>query len=188
MTSQKQRAKIRIEELVEYLIKKIRENLSAQGHNLTGRLSRSLEGKESESGDAWAFSIFWEAYGTVIEQGLNRSRVPYSPGSGAKHSKFIEGLIKYVKLRGLRPRKGQTVKGIAFAIAASGKKVGFPLPGSRRFSSTGRRTGAISEVLDNEKRAILLGITEAAAIHIEDYLSGILEEVADSRIIEIVDF
>lgn len=172
------KAKIRLEDLVDYLILKSREMITAQGHKATGKLIRSLEPRTEETPNNWTAKVFWEAYGAVIEGGLHRSRVPYSPGSGAKKSKFIDGLIKYVKLKGLRPKKGQTVKGIAFAIATAGKQVGFPLPGSRRFSKTGRRTGAIGETLEKEKRAILLGVKEAGEELIFEFIEEALDDLA----------
>lgn len=172
------RAKIRIEDLVEYLVEKSRDMLRAQGHKGTGRLIRSLDPKSREEPDGLVVEVFWERYGKTIEEGLHRSRVPYSPGSGAKSSEFISGLIRFVKLKGLRPRKGQTVKGIAFAIATAGKQVGFPLPGSRKFSRTGRRTGAIGETLENEKRVIREALDEAGELMIDDFIDEALAELS----------
>lgn len=179
------RVKIELDDLLAYLVQEVRRMLEAQGHKLTGRLINSLEPEATATSNAINAEILWEAYGRVIESGLSRDRVPYSPGSGARSSKFIEGLIRFVKLRGLRPKRGQTVKGIAFAIARSQKAGGIPTVGSKRFSRTGRRTGAIAEVLERDKAKIRLGVEAVGLALIDDFIEEAVESLVASSLVSI---
>lgn len=136
-------SRIKLIELMEFLAVEIGRELAAQGHRLTGKLAASLQPRLT--GQELTADMVWLAYGEAINNGVHRSRIPFSPGSGKKHSKYIAALIRYVKLRRLKPKNGQTVKSIAFAIAHSQKQTGLPTYASRRHSRTGRRTGAVQE-------------------------------------------
>ena len=173
---------IRLEDLAQYIAKAVaKEQNRVQGHRMTGKLEKSTEGKVVAIPDGLVLDIVREKYGEIIDRGVNRRRIPFSPGSGAKTSKYIEGLIRFVRLRGLRPKPGQTQKDIAFAIAHKHKKVGLPTPGSRRFSQTGRRTGALNEVYDKEKSYIRNEITEQVFQYLEDLIEDILTQLLTSE-------
>lgn len=166
------KARIEMQDLLDYLALELREWIKKTGHSLTGRLERSTKGQLSPAG--LNGSVLWESYGEIINSGINRRRIPYSPGSGARSSKYIEGLIRFVRLRGLKPRGKGTVKGIAFAIARTQKEVGSPTPGSRRFSQTGRRTGFVQEMLEAEKKNIRQGFEDVAEALLVEELENIL--------------
>lgn len=172
---------INLTDLMEYLVGEVRKELTKQGHRLTGKLVDSVEAKESKITDGWVQEVFWEKYGEAMERGVRPSRVPFSPGSGAVRSKYIEGLLRFVKLRGMRPRrKGETQLGIAFAIARTQKERGLPTVGSRAYSQTGRRTGATGEVLAREKTKIRKGVEEAALVYVEATMVAALEDIVKS--------
>jgi hypothetical protein len=81
-----------------------------------------------------------------LNAGIPGPRIPYSPGSGARHSKYIEGLKQYAKAR--MNASDKEALGIAFAIASKHKREGMPTRSSARFSQTGKRTGFIETALD----------------------------------------
>lgn len=163
----------------------IGDMLEAQGHKLTGRLIRSLAPK-LDAGEKLSGAVLWERYGEAINNGVPRSRIPYSPGSGAGSSEYIRGLLNFVRRARLRPRGRQTQLGIAFAIANSHKKYGMPLVGSKRFSKTGRRTGAVEEALEKEKKATQQYMEEVALAVIDEAFFEAFAHIATSQYITIV--
>lgn len=169
--------KIELLDLLEYLALAIGDELEAQGHNLTGNLINSLSPKLGE--DRLTGMVLWEQYGETVNSGINRNKVPYAPGSGAKKSKYIDGLIRFVKLRGIASNT-KKAKSIAFAIAQSHKSYGLPTVGSRRFSSTGRRTGAVEEALQKERKNTLDGAEQVALAFIEEKFFEGLEAILSS--------
>lgn len=172
------KARIEMQDLLDYLALELREWIKRTGHSLTGKLERSTEGKLAPAG--LSGEVLWEEYGETINSGINRRRIPYSPGSGARSSQYIEGLLRFVRLRGLRPRAGQTIRGIAFAIARTQKEVGSPTPGSRRFSQTGRRTGFVQEMLQAESKSIQEGFEDVAEALLVEELERILNTLVGS--------
>lgn len=177
-----ERARIELEELLEFLADEVGKELTRQGHKLTGKLIRSLAPK-LDAGNKLSGAVLWERYGEAINRGVSRTRIPYAPGSGARHSKYIEALERYVKLRGLTPKPGQTHRNIAFAIAQKHKQTGLPTVASRKYSQTGRRTGAVEEALERSKADIQTGVEDVVLALIEDVVFGALEAVASSRFI-----
>ena len=176
---------ISVEDLATYTVNQIRRATRDQGHYLSGRLDRSTKEKIIETPDAIIIDIVRDAYGEALENGIPRNSIPYSPGSGAKTSRFIQGLLDFVKRRNLKPRAGQTQLGIAFAIAQSMKKTGYPLVGSKKFSKTGRRTGAIREMADREKRYIRQQVEEIGLLKIEDIVIDFLQIIDQSPTVTI---
>ena len=63
-------------------------------------------------------------YMATINTGVTASRIPYSRGSGARSSQYIQGLTNYVKRR--MGKSDKEAKSIAFAIASKHKKEGMP--------------------------------------------------------------
>jgi hypothetical protein len=109
--------------------------------------------------------------------GVTAARIPYTPGSGRKTSKYIDGLINYVKLR--MGKSDKEAKGIAFAIASRHKKEGMPTKASAKFSSTGKRTGFIDEALTGKEQQfaemIELAVAEAFNVTIDNYYQSVLK-------------
>lgn len=121
----------------------LREELAAQGHPLTGRLSQSFTFSFSETADVFRGAIEAEEYAIYIDAGVSASRVRYP----------IRVMIRYFLLRGLPAKEA---KSAAYATRAIHQREGIPTRGSYAFSKNGRRTGfikqgvngALSEVAD----------------------------------------
>lgn len=125
----------------------LRQELKDQGHYLTGRLSNSIEYNIVEGFDKVTATIECEEYGLALEFGVPSGRIPYSPGSGAGTSKYIQGLVTFFQKKGLQ---GREALGAAFATARAHKREGMPTRGSARFSKSGKRTGFASDVLNRD--------------------------------------
>ena len=134
---------------LEFLVNRAKDELTAQGHVLTGKTVASLESRIQgaiESG--LTAEILVDPHALILDAGVTPGRVPYSPGSGAKSSKYIDALIQYVQLRNGASLK--EAKSIAFAIAATAKKEGHPTQGSFIYSQNGRRTGWIKHAYSDK--------------------------------------
>jgi hypothetical protein len=115
-------------------------------------------------------------YMAINNSGVTANRIPYTPNSGNKTSKYISGLIDYVKRR--MGKSDKEAKGIAFAIASKHKREGMPTKGSVRFSTTGKRTGFIEIALEKSSpkfiELIENAITFSVEATIESYYKSIL--------------
>ena len=140
-----------------------------QGHNLTGNAIQELETKVIRTADGELILGYVTDYMATINTGVTAAKIPYSPGSGAKNSKYIEGLIQYAKRR--MGASDKEAKSIAFAIASKHKREGMPSKNSARFSSTGKRTGFIEQALTDVEPEIAKLIERA----IEETITTIIE-------------
>lgn len=123
-----------------------------QGHELTGKAAQSIEEQIERKANGINIQFYIQDYMANINQGVPSNRIPFSPGSGARSSKYIQGLTRYARLRfGANIREAQS---IAFAIAHKHLREGMPSIGSKRFSKSGRRTGFIEEGLQSEEEKI----------------------------------
>lgn len=143
----------------------------AQGHNLTGKAIQELETRVIDVRGVTIIQGYIVDYMANINEGVPASRIPYSPGSGARTSKYISGLIDYVKRR--MGKSDREAKSIAFAIASKHKREGMPTKNSARFSSTGKRTGFIEAALDGIEPKITalieLAVQESIELVIESF-------------------
>jgi len=148
----------------------------AQGHELSGSAVRQMETLVRMEINTLVIEGLVPDYMAINNQGVASNRIPYYPGSGRKTSKYISGLIDYVKRR--MGKSDKEAKGIAFAIASKHKREGMPTKGSVRFSTTGKRTGFIEQALDkNSPKFIELienAITYSVEATIESYYKSIL--------------
>lgn len=137
----------------DYIINKIRERSQLQGHTLTGAFEKGLRSEIKQEGfNTVVIGIDETGVGKYIDKFTPASQIPFSPGSGAQRSKFIEGLERYAQLRfGL---SGRDALGAAFAMAHKMKQQGKPTQGSYRHSKNGKRTEVITGVLRDEKENI----------------------------------
>jgi hypothetical protein len=149
----------------------------AQGHELTGNAVRELETRIIQTSTLSIIDGLVVDYMVPNNTGVTAARIPYSPGSGAKTSKYIEGLIRYAKQR--MGASDKEAKGIAFAIASRHKKEGMPTVASAKFSSTGKRTGFIEAALDSKQaefeQIINDAIEEAITVTIDNYYKSVLQ-------------
>lgn len=138
------------EQVGEVVKKAVKQAFIMQGRSLTGALVNSID----YSVNATVTSAFIEfsllEYGMILNYGVPANRIPYSPGSGAKSSKYIDGLKMYAKLR--FNANDKEAERIAFAIARKHKKFGMPLDG---------KIGAVQNGLDDSKDEVEALISEA---------------------------
>lgn len=129
--------------LGDYIVARLALVLVNQGHNLTGDLIKSLEHTTRSIAGGIQIEFTGLEYAYSLNYGVTAARIPYREGSGAKTSKFIQGLTRYVERRmGLQ---GKEAVSVAFAIAKKQKKFGSPLSG---------KIGFIDITLETEKDKI----------------------------------
>lgn len=148
------------ERIGETLIEEIRNQILLQGHYMTGALSKSVEAKTEVVADGVIIRFLLNSYGLPVNNGVIPSRIPFGKPTGAKVSKYIQGLIRFAKIRFRVTEK--EAKGIAFAIARKQVKEGMPTNGSYRFTKTGKRTDFLEQAVIKEMPEIvrLLGELE----------------------------
>jgi hypothetical protein len=117
----------------------VRQAWKMQGHDLTGALSKSLDYEIEAKTDSAKIEFMLLNYGMVLNYGVTPERIPFTEGSGAKGSKYIDGLKLFAKLR--FKADDETALRIAFAIARKHKKHGMPIDKSK--------TKAIFNALDS---------------------------------------
>lgn len=139
--------KAMLETIGEYLTDALGNELIAQGHQATGDLVKSIASEIGAFQNILFVEVQYNYYGRFLETGIPASRIPFGGAStGAKTSKYIQGLMNWIRVKGLE-RDTKKVKGFAFAIARTHKKYGYVSPNSRQFSSNGRVLRFQSEVL-----------------------------------------
>lgn len=137
----------------------------AQGHNLTGAAIKNMEAVIRFQTNELIIEGFVPDYMAINNQGVPANKIPYYPGSGRKTSKYIDGLIEYVKKR--MGKSDKEAKGIAFAIASKHKREGMPTKASARFSQTGKRTGFIEIALEKKEAEMANLINRAITYSVE---------------------
>ena len=148
----------------------------AQGHELSGSAVKQMETVVKFEINTLVIEGLVPDYMAINNSGVTAARIPYTPNSGRPPSKYISGLIDYVKRR--MGKSDKEAKSIAFAIASKHKKEGMPTKGSVRFSTTGKRTGFIEQALDKSSpkfiELIENAITFSVEATIESYYKSIL--------------
>jgi hypothetical protein len=114
----------------------------AQGHYASGKLAESFETKLNVRYDGVSFQLLTEQYGAILDSGVPANRVPYTRGSGARSSKFIEELFDW-SIRKKPSLSEFERKKFVFAVANKMKAEGSPTQNSFSFSQNGRRTNWI---------------------------------------------
>ena len=146
-----------------------------QGHELTGEAVRNMEAIESNIALGIRIEGYVPNYMAYLNQGVPGPRIPYSPGSGARYSKYIEGLKQYAKAR--MGASDKEALSIAFAIASKHKREGMPTRSSARFSQTGKRTGFMEIALDAVTPQIEQAIREELAIIWENKIESMFKSI-----------
>ena len=139
------------DKLIELLYNQIREllffqmikELERQGHTLTGNLVQSFDTVLKES---LSIEFIMQDYGLSLNYGIQPQNIPFTPVPPFRGgtSKYIQGLIRWVRLRGIAT--GEKAKSVAFAIATKHKKHGYPL---------GKKIGFFNIALDNSEEQII---------------------------------
>lgn len=165
---------------VQELIDEIREELSFQGHNLSGGLFRSIRQRVETTADRLVSEVEMLAYGAVLNDGVKPSRIPFGrPTSGmpGRRSAFIAGLQAWVKERGIETNDALALR-IAFRIAKVMRREGSPTRGSRKFSRNGRRRGFFNVGLRRGQGRMERSVGEAAADYLHTLLSATVDDLA----------
>jgi len=164
-----------LEKLGDFLVEELAAELVAQGHRATGRLAGSVEAAVKEYREGISLEISYLEYGRYVNDGVKAERVPFGRKTGAKTSKYIEALIKWVQIKGLAT--GLEAKGLAFGIARKHKKEGIPTRGSYAFSRNGRRVGfqnyILSQNIDEVDRIVQSGLNEAVSAQLDIIIGNI---------------
>ena len=151
---------------LDFLVEKIKEEIEGQGHRATGSLLDSIEAQIEETPDGFIGRILINDYALILDRGVTANRVPFSSGSGARTSKYIDALIDWIKI--IKPSLAERErKSFAFAIARKAKKEGHPTRNSFTYSSNGRRKEwsrfSIDQNINTFEEMLNLGKAVAAA-------------------------
>lgn len=127
-----------LKQLGDVIVNDLKKELKEQGHYLIGGIERSLSYKVKNLGNKIELDIVTDKqYAPYLEHGVKSNKIPYSAGSGAKSSKYIDGLTNYSMLRfGLDKKEA---KKVAFKIAKRHKKEGMPTRNSYQYAQNGER-------------------------------------------------
>lgn len=155
-----------LDKALDFLIDKIKTEIEGQGHNASGKLLNSIEKVIEETPNGFIGRIMINDYAIYLDKGVKPSRVPYTEGSGAKTSKYIDALVDWIKI--IKPSLSEKERlGFAFGIARKAKKEGHPTRGSYKFSSNGRRKEwskfAIDQNISSFEELLELGKAVAGA-------------------------
>jgi len=159
--------------LMSFLVLEIKKELREQGHVLTGTLERSIEYDIKDTVQKITYLIYLEDYGLSLDRGIASDRIPFSPGSGAGSSKYIEGLKRFWMLRGLPLFQAERA---AFATARKHKQEGMPTRNSYSFSSNGRRLGFFSGTIERHMKDIEATIERSSENVIIATLTNVLTD------------
>ena len=154
------------EQVGEVVKKAVKQAFIIQGRSLTGALVNSIDYSVNATVNSAFVEFTLLDYGMILNYGVPPERIPYSPGSGAKSSKYIDGLKLYAKLR--FNANDKEAERIAFAIARKHKKFGMPLDG---------KIGAVQNGLDDSKQEVEELINEALTQVINVLFLGSFAEV-----------
>ena len=131
------------DEIGEVVKKAVKQAFIIQGRSLTGALVNSIDYSVNATINSAFVEFTLLDYGMILNYGVPPNRIPFSPGSGAKSSKYIDGLKMYAKLR--FNANDKEAERIAFAIARKHKKFGMPLDG---------KIGAVQNGIDDSKQEV----------------------------------
>ena len=158
----------------DYVIAELKKTLDEQGHKLSGTLQDSIMAHNVTVLNGFYLNFYYEDYGVPLDTGVPSNKIPFSPGSGAKQSKYIDGLIKYVKAR-MNISGDKEAKGIAFAIAYKQKREGMSTESSKRFSSTGKRNNWVNNTLERIDDKLTQLINDTLFAIIDDMMYNALK-------------
>jgi hypothetical protein len=166
-----------LKEIGEFLVIELSKELKAQGHIATGKLKDSIEYEIAGLKGELELAISYLEYGAVVERGVSASRIPYGGGKGSV-SKYIQGLMSWIRFKKLTSGLAKDVKSFAFAIAKTHKKDGMPSKGSYKFSNNGRRKfWQLTTINDNAQKIENL-LSKDIDVSIQATLNDVLNKIS----------
>ncbi len=147
-----------------------------QGHSNTGEFVKSIVREVEGFADGLALNISFAKYGIYQDKGVSASKIPFTMGSGAGQSKYIDALTTWVLQRGIVTSQKQA-KSMAFAIAKKHKKEGMPTKGAFAYSLNGRRTGFFTDTMSSLESEIEETLTDIFSEQIKAILYNAIDDV-----------
>lgn len=165
-------------EVAEIVLISVKAELEAQGHKMTGDLYNSIKYEIKSEASKVIIDYSFLDYGMVQNYGIKADRIPFSAGSGAKKSKYIDGLVKFVKNR--MGKSGKEAESIAFAIARKHKTEGMPTANSynSKYTKNGRRLNWIGEGLAEATPKVNEAISKYFPMVIENIMISAFAEIS----------
>ena len=170
------------DEVGKVIVMAVKKAFIMQGHKMTGALNDSIEYKVNATMNSVMLEFLMLDYGMIQNFGVTPERIPFNPGSGAKSSKYIDGLKRFAKLK--LGKNDKEAERVAFAIAYKQKQEGMPTKGSYKYSSTGKRTGAVLDALkdseDEVTKMINLAMQEYVFKNFVDVITEVKKKDSDN--------
>lgn len=113
----------------------------------SGKLINTMTAEVTRSVNGWLLEIKMLPYWKVVNDGVPASKVPFGDSTGKKTSKYIRGLMNWLKVKGIASSVPH-IKSIAFAIAKTHKKKGIPVDKNK--------LGFVDEIATQKRMAVIL--------------------------------
>lgn len=167
----------------DMLVDALIDEFVKQGHNNTGEGVKSIAYAVQVLSGVYQLDLTFNKYLVYQDKGVSAGKIPFQYGSGAKQSKYIKALTKWVMQRGMTVST-KKARGIAFAIAKTHKKEGMPSKGSYAFSLNGNRTGFFTnnEVFDKVTDMVEKLAGEWAYALMEDVINEVQTQINSKSI------
>ena len=81
------------------IVEAVKKAFIMQGHKMTGALNESIEYKAAAQINSVSLEFLMLDYGMIQNFGVTPDRIPFNAGSGAKSSKYIDGLKEFAKIK-----------------------------------------------------------------------------------------
>jgi hypothetical protein len=166
-------------QVAEIVLIAVKNELEAQGHKMDGSLINSIKYEVKVEAKKAIIDYSFLEYGMVLNYGVKPNRIPYRQGSGAKTSKFIDGLINFAKKKLFK--SGKDAESTAFAIAKKMKAEGMPTSGSYKYSTNGRRLNWIGEGLKEANPKVVETINKVYSEVINGIMIQAFAEISKSN-------
>lgn len=142
------------------LVRAFQKVLNRKGITASGQLSKSFRIKQADEG---GLIVEFDFYGQIVDNGRKRGSFPP-----------VQPIIDWMRERGIKPAKGQTIRQTAFAIATSIKRRGIA---PRPFLQM-----TLNEFVEKE---LAPALEPAVAEDIEDNIQDIFDETINGKTITI---
>lgn len=173
--------RVGLDDALERIVNEAKNNLQSKGHVNTGRLLASIEKRVYEEANTITGIVEFLDYGIPQDRGVPASKIPFSGIGGGGKSKYIQGLISWVKSKGFGAATLAEQKSIAFAIAHTHKfgKSGSGGTGmhSKGGSPAPDKAGFFTEAVQRLEPEIELVIQNAIEKNFEVLVDKIIKDV-----------